>query len=148
MLNRRQLIKLTASAFGLALAAPQVLWAFARKGFSAQGIDNSVKTVFNSTNLTDSNKVVLTVPAIAENGAVVPVTVKTTLKNVEAIAIFVEKNPAPLAASFAVNSNMKPEVSTRIKMRGSSMVRAVIKSEGKLYSTAKEVKVTLGGCGG
>jgi len=88
------------------------------------------------------------IPDIAENGAVVPVTVSTELENVESISIVVDNNPTPLAASFDMSPSMLATVSVRIKMGQSSDVRAIVKADGKLYSTTKEVKVTIGGCGG
>ena len=88
------------------------------------------------------------VPDIAENGAVVPVTVSTDMADVESISVVVDNNPTPLAASFEMSSRTPPSVSVRIKMGQSSNVQAVVKAGGKLYSTSKEVKVTIGGCGG
>jgi len=88
------------------------------------------------------------IPDIAENGAVVPVTVSTDLADVESISVVVDNNPTPLAASFDLNPKMVPVVSVRIKMGQSSNVRAIVKAGGNLYSTSKEVKVTIGGCGG
>ena len=78
----------------------------------------------------------------------VPVSVQTSLANVESIAIVVEKNPSPLAAQFELSPSIKGFVSTRIKMGTTSNVVAVVKADGKLYSASKEVKVTIGGCGG
>jgi Predicted secreted protein len=86
-------------------------------------------------------------PDIAENGAVVPVEVLTTLADVESIAILGEKNVYPLAALFAL-SDFDGSLSTRIKMGETASVRAVVKAGGKVYTATKEVKVTAGGCGG
>ena len=88
------------------------------------------------------------IPDIAENGAVVPVTIKTDLENVESISIVVVNNPTPLAASFIMSPRSVPTISVRIKMGESSQVVALVKSGGAVYSTTKEVKVTIGGCGG
>jgi len=87
-------------------------------------------------------------PDIAENGAVVPITVSSTLPDIESISIIAAKNPSPLAASFQLSSMSEGYVSTRIKMGKTSNVIAVVKSGGKLYSATQEVKVTIGGCGG
>jgi sulfur-oxidizing protein SoxY len=97
---------------------------------------------------TDSDKVMMKIPDIAENGAVVPVTIKTDLENVESISIVVVNNPTPLAASFIMSPRSVPTVSVRIKMGESSQVVALVKAGGAVYSTTKEVKVTIGGCGG
>ena len=86
-------------------------------------------------------------PDIAENGAVVPVGVSTTLKATE-IAIVVEKNSNALAAHFALPSGTEPFVTTRVKMGQTSNVLALVKADGKWFVASKEVKVTLGGCGG
>jgi sulfur-oxidizing protein SoxY len=88
------------------------------------------------------------VPEIAENGAVVPVTIRSDLENVESISIVVEKNPRPLAATFEMLPGTLPEVSNRIKMGETSDVMAVVKTADGIYSTSKQVKVTIGGCGG
>ena len=90
----------------------------------------------------------LTAPDIAENGAVVPVGVVSTLAGVEAIAILVEKNPNPLAASFMLPAGTEPSVQTRVKMGQTSDVYALVKAGGKFFIAKKEIKVTLGGCGG
>jgi len=87
-------------------------------------------------------------PDIAENGAVVPVTVSTGLENVESISILAAKNGNPLIASFNLGEGAEPFVSTRIKMGATADVIALVKAGGKLYSAKKEVKVTIGGCGG
>ena len=98
--------------------------------------------------VTESSAISMKAPEIAENGAVVPVTISTTLPNVESISIVVEKNPRPLAASFEIPPGTLPEVSSRIKMGQTSQVMAVIKTDSGVFSASKEVKVTIGGCGG
>ena len=90
----------------------------------------------------------LKAPDIAENGAVVPVTVSSGIANVESIAIIVDDNPSPLTAVFELGADAIADVSTRIKMGKTSTVLAVVKADGKLYGTQTEVKVTIGGCGG
>jgi sulfur-oxidizing protein SoxY len=85
---------------------------------------------------------------IAENGAVVPVQAISKIPNTTQISFLVEKNPTMLAAQFDLGPDMLPEVSTRIKMGQTSNVIALVKADGKFYTAAKEIKVTLGGCGG
>jgi sulfur-oxidizing protein SoxY len=97
---------------------------------------------------TPSDQINLDVPVIAENGAVVPITISTTLSNVESISIVVENNPRPLAAMFEIMPGTVPEISSRIKMGETSDVLAVVKTDAGIYSTSKQVKVTIGGCGG
>jgi len=95
-----------------------------------------------------SDKISLDAPEIAENGAVVPVAVASTLPNVTAISILVLENPNTLAAAYKFAEGTEPSVSNRLKMAKTSKVVAVVESGGKLYSASKEVKVTVGGCGG
>jgi sulfur-oxidizing protein SoxY len=95
-----------------------------------------------------SDKITLDAPEIAENGAVVPVSVASTLPNVTAISILVLDNPNTLAAAYKIPEGTEPAVSNRLKMAKTSKLVAVVESGGKLYSMSKEVKVTVGGCGG
>ena len=90
----------------------------------------------------------ITSPDIAENGAVVPIGVTSSVPKTEQIAILVEKNPNMLAATFDIPAGTEPTVTTRVKMGQSSNVYALVKADGKYYVAQKEVKVTLGGCGG
>ena len=98
--------------------------------------------------LVDSKELTLRVPDIAENGAVVPVDVVSNIPNTSSISILVEKNPFPLSAHFEFANGALPEVSARLKLGQTSLVKAVAKADGKFYSAQKEVKVTVGGCGG
>jgi sulfur-oxidizing protein SoxY len=96
----------------------------------------------------DSKDVQMTAPDIAENGAVVPISVASTLPNVTMIAIMIEKNPSTLAANFTLPAGTEPFIQTRVKMGQTSNVYALVKSDGKFFMTSKEIKVTAGGCGG
>jgi len=87
-------------------------------------------------------------PEIAENGAVVPITVESKLPGTESITLLIDKNPNPLAASFNIPAGTEPNVSTRVKIGESSDVYALVKADGKFYVAKKEIKITLGGCGG
>jgi sulfur-oxidizing protein SoxY len=87
-------------------------------------------------------------PEIAENGAVVPIGITSAIPKTDAIAIMIEKNPNMLAALFELPEGTEPSLSTRVKMAQTSNVYAVVRAEGKYYVAAKEIKVTLGGCGG
>jgi len=95
-----------------------------------------------------SDQVQLDAPEIAENGAVVPVNVSTSLPNVTSITFLVADNPSALAASYQIPEGTVPAVSNRLKMAKTSNVIAIVESNGKLYSATREVKVTAGGCGG
>jgi sulfur-oxidizing protein SoxY len=100
-----------------------------------------------SSGMEESGDIKIKAPDIAENGSVVPVTISTGLSNVESITILAESNGTPLVGSFDL-SGAEAYVSTRIKMAKTGNVIAVVKSGGKMYSGKKEVKVTIGGCGG
>jgi sulfur-oxidizing protein SoxY len=110
--------------------------------------EDALKAISGGAEVTESAGIAIKVPDIAENGAVVPVQIESTLPKIESIAILVEKNPVPLIANFKFGENGVGYISTRIKMGGTSNVVALVKSEGKYFSAKKEVKVTVGGCGG
>jgi len=135
----------------LAVAAlPRVLLAavWPEKAFNATGMSAALVDLFGTDVTTATDQITLKVPEIAENGAVVPVSIKTTLENVESISILVEKNPRPMAATFEIPKGTLADISSRIKMAETSDVTAVIKTSDGIYSTARQVKVTIGGCGG
>lgn len=94
-----------------------------------------------------SDKVELTVPEIAENGAVVPVTIATSLADVSMIAVMIPQNPFSLTALYRIPPGTDASVSCRVKMAQTAQVIALVSAGGRLYSAAKDVKVTLGGCG-
>jgi sulfur-oxidizing protein SoxY len=127
----------------------------------AQGAGGWDKAAFDAKTLAEVTKalgaqapaanpgVTLTGPDIAENGAVVPVGCATTLPGVKRLALLVEKNPNILAAVFDVPDAVEPNFNTRVKMGQSSNVYAVaLMSDGRALYAVKEIKVTLGGCGG
>lgn len=95
-----------------------------------------------------SDKVKLDAPEIAENGGVVPISVTTTLDKVSSISFFVAENPNALAASYRIPDGTIPAVANRLKMAKTTRLTAIVEADGKLYSATKEVKVTVGGCGG
>ena len=138
-----------AVAVGAGLLNPRtVLAAWPSSAFEAKSPADAMNGLYGSADNTTSGAIKIKAPDIAENGAVVPVTVETSLQGVSAIAIMAEKNAQPLAANFELAANAKGTVSTRIKMGKTSDVIAVVKSGGKLYTARKNVKVTIGGCGG
>lgn len=138
-----------AVAVGAGLISPQtVLAAWPKAAFSAKNMQDALKAVHGSASTSPSGDIKIKAPDIAENGAVVPVTVSTSIPGITDIAIIVEKNGTPLAANFKLSSSSKGFVATRIKMGKTSNVIAVVKAGGKSYSARKDVKVTIGGCGG
>ena len=135
----------------LALAAlPRVLLAavWPKKTFDATEMRAALVELLGTDVTTTTDQITLKVPEIAENGAVVPVSIKTTLQNVESISIVVEKNPRPMVATFEILPGTLADISSRIKMAETSDVTAVVKTSDGTYSTARQVKVTIGGCGG
>ena len=136
-------------AIGAGLLTPRmVLAAWPKAAFEATSVDAAVSGLFGSGSLTDSDQIKIKAPDIAENGAVVPITVETGVSGAESISVIAEKNAQPLAASFMLGKGAEGYVSTRIKMGKTSDVIAVVKANGKAYSARKNVKVTIGGCGG
>jgi sulfur-oxidizing protein SoxY len=97
---------------------------------------------------TESSDIMIKAPDIAENGAVVPVSATSNIPGTTSMAIFVEKNPSPMIADFAFSNGAEPYISTRVKMAKTSIVRVSVKAGGKNYTNSREVKVTIGGCGG
>lgn len=114
---------------------------------TVSALDEAMTRLTGGRTLRDSDSVTLDVPEIAEDGAIVPVTVETTLPEVATIALLVEKNPVPLVARFEFDRRLDPYVSLRIKMNETSDVIAVIESSGSYYSARKSVRVVAGGCG-
>jgi len=154
-MKRRTFLKgsVAAGAVGAAVSAglmtPRlVMAAWPTAAFDATSVDGALDALTGSHALEGSDKISIRAPDIAENGAVVPVSVTTTIANTESISILAAKNAVPLTASFVLGKGAEGFVSTRIKMGKTSSVVAVVKAGGKLYSTDKEVKVTIGGCGG
>jgi sulfur-oxidizing protein SoxY len=117
-----------------------------KAAFEGKSLDDVFK-ILGAGSPDKSTAITLNAPDIAENGAVVPVGITTSAK-AEQMAILVEKNPSALAAQFFIPAGTEPFVTTRIKMGQTSNVYGLVKADGKWLMTVKEVKVTLGGCGG
>ena len=151
-MNRRQTLHagLSASSVGLLLSAgliTPVQAQTAKAAFDAKNVKDAINAL-GAAPTAGGAQITITSPDIAENGAVVPVGVASTVPGTTEIYILVEKNPNPMAASFRVPEGTEANVQTRVKMGQSSNIHAVVKANGKLYSSVKETKVTLGGCGG
>lgn len=116
--------------------------------FKQSPLEESLQRLFAKQKITESQDVEIKIPLIAENGAVVPVTVSSRLPDVRTVSIFVAKNPVPLAARFELSSELDAFVSARLKMAETSDVIAVAETGSGLYSARQLVKVTIGGCGG
>jgi len=148
-ITRRIIIKSSLALFTLA-SLPRLLMAAAwpQQVFSSPAVSEALTTLLGTDVTIPSDRIDLKVPEIAENGAVVPVSIQTSLENVESISIVVKNNPRPMAATFEIPPGTLPKIATRIKMGETSDVMAVIKTSNGIYSTSSEVKVTIGGCGG
>jgi len=152
MINRRQVLSHSAKLAAL-LASAGLLPGQAHAAYNAAAFDlktfaEVIKALGGGTPV-ESKDVVIAGPDIAENGAVVPVGVSTTLPGVKRLLLLVEKNPSVLSAAFDVTDAVDSSFSTRVKMGQSSNVYAVaLMADGKVLFAQKEVKVTLGGCGG
>jgi sulfur-oxidizing protein SoxY len=156
-LQRRQALKtgggltlmsLVAAAGWLPEAHAQVTNVWNKAAFDSKSMDDTMKALGGGAPTQSKDIVFFQTPDIAENGAVVPIGITSNIPKTESIAILVEKNPNMLAAVFDIPPGTDPSLSTRVKMGQSSNVIALVKADGKYYTAAKEIKVTLGGCGG
>lgn len=148
--QRRTLMQMTAlvglmASAGLMTRAEAAAWNEA--AFKAKTVEDVAKVLGGSGMPEMSDNVTLRAPDIAENGAVVPVGVETSLPATE-MAILVEKNPSALACMFIIPEGAEPFAQSRVKMGQTSNVYGMVKVDGKWFMASKEVKVTLGGCGG
>jgi sulfur-oxidizing protein SoxY len=156
MNNKRRIFMqggLAAGAVGVAVSAGlltprSVLAKWPAGSFEAESLGDALKESLGAEKAVESSDITVKAPDIAENGAVVPITVSSTLTGVTSIALFVEKNARPMTASYDLGEGTEAYVSNRIKMGKTSDVVAVVKADGKLYQAKKAVKVTIGGCGG
>ncbi len=149
-ITRRKFIQGTA-AYGIAacvLISNAAMAKWPANLFSTEKKKDLLKELFGDAKIEESPQIDIKAPEIAENGAVVPVSVKSNLPNVESISILVDKNPRPLAAQFVMQPVNSSAISTRLKLAETSSVTAIVKSNGRLYSSTKLIKVTIGGCGG
>lgn len=151
--QRRLFLKtaIASSTIGIAVSAglltpATVLANWPESAFTAKSVDEAVKGLLGGM-AEASDKVVVDVTDVAENGAIVPVEIRTDLDNVENISILVSENATPLTASFNIQPEVEKAISIRVKVGKSSDIVGVVKANGKLYTAKKGVKVTQGGCG-
>jgi len=119
-----------------------------KAAFETKSMDETMKALGGGAPATSADIIFFSTPDIAENGAVVPIGITSKIANTQSIAILVEKNPNMLAAVFDIPAGTDTSLSTRIKMGQTSNVYALVKADGKYHVASKEIKVTLGGCGG
>ena len=117
--------------------------------FAHKPLDELLNSLTKDTSINESDAINIKAPEIAENGAVVPITVSSSIPSVNNISIIVDNNPSPLTSSFAINPQLEAYVATRVKMAESSNIIALVKTEdNKFFTASKSIKVTIGGCGG
>jgi len=149
-ITRRSLIQslaATAGLFSLAMVMPRSVLAWAESAFRASAEPDAMQALYGDLPIEESDQVTIRMADIAENGAVVPVTLISTVPGTESISLFVENNPLPLVAQFMILEGTDADISTRIRMEGTSKVTAVVKVGDRLYRNSRVVSVTVGGCG-
>jgi sulfur-oxidizing protein SoxY len=146
--TRRTVTLALAAALGTALLRPvSALAAWNSGAFAAKSAVDAMRAL-GMSNAAESKDIEIRAPEIAENGAVVPIDITSNIPGTTSISVFVEKNPFPYTGTFEFAAGAVPFVHLRAKIGESTPVRVVVAAAGKFYTTAKEVKVTIGGCGG
>ena len=153
-MKRRTFLKGTVASGMLGVAASagllmpkMVLAAWPKAAFDATKVDDGLNALYGSASTAASGDIKIKAPDIAENGAVVPISVSTGMK-ASSIAVLIKENPSPVTCSYELGGNTVGFISCRVKMGKTSDLIAVVKSGGKLYSATRKIKVTIGGCGG
>ena len=137
-----------ATAVAAGLLSPVRAFAAWNKGaFEAKNTADAMRAL-GVSNAADSQDIQIRAPEIAENGAVVPIDITSNIPGTTSISVFIEKNPFPYTGTFDVSQGAVPYVHLRVKIGESSPVRVVVAAGGRYYTSVKEVKVTIGGCGG
>lgn len=148
---RRDLLKAGGVLAALAAIVPMLptsaMAAWNKSAFEAKTVAEALKALGIEATA-NSPEVQIVAPDIAENGAVVPIQAVSKMADTQQLAVFIEKNPNVLAALIDISPDVLPDISTRVKMGQTSNVTVLAKAGGKYFLTTKEIKVTLGGCGG
>lgn len=153
-MKRREFVKAAGVVGGLAAGglldggkvfAQQPGWN--KAAFEAKSLAEVVKAL-GGAGVTPSKDIAITAPDIAENGASVSVGVVSKIPNTQNIYLVVEKNANALVAGFNIPQGTQPRVDTRIKMAETAPVYALVRANNQFYVASREVKVTMGGCGG
>jgi sulfur-oxidizing protein SoxY len=135
------------TAAGLIRPGEAIAQEWNKAAFDTKSIAATLKALGGSGS-TESAQIQINAPDIAENGAVVPITIESAIPHTTTIAILIEKNPNTLSADFEIPEGTDPFITTRVKMAETSNIYALVKADGKYFHALKEIKVTLGGCGG
>ena len=144
---RRTMLSALGALAGSLLLPLRAFAAWTKDAFQSKTAADALKGLGVGAS-TESKDIVIDAPQIAENGAVVPIEVTSHLAGTRSISLVVEKNPFPLAARFDFGDGALPYVKVNVKLGESSFVRVVAEAGGRFYTASKEVKVTIGGCGG
>lgn len=150
-ISRRQFIKnLLTSTVTVALFTFSKIsfgkWLLA--DFKHRSIEKTLQELFPDKVIKNSRKIKLKLPKTAENGNVVPITITSTIDNIESVYILSEKNPVPLIAKFTLDPSLEPYIGARFKMQETCDVIVIVKAGDEYFQTRQTVKVTIGGCGG
>jgi sulfur-oxidizing protein SoxY len=149
--RRRRLLRTAGAATAVLVAGLfkplAALAAWNKEAFSAKTAADAMKGIGVAA-VAPSKDLVIEAPEIAENGAVVPVEITSTIVGTTSIAVLVDKNPFPLVGKFDFLGSALPFVKLNIKMGETSNVRVIAEAGGKHYVATKNIKVTIGGCGG
>ena len=134
-------------AFGSFLGLPLRGWAnWNKEAFHSKKYQKSLESLYGTKILEKTSDIKILATDVAENGASVPITVSTSIKDIENLSIFIENNPLPLIASYNLSKNAIPNFSVRVKIAKSSPIHVVVKSQGKLIYSSKKIHVSVGGC--
>ena len=118
-----------------------------KDAFGAKTTADALKSL-GAAGAAPSKDIVIEAPQIAENGAVVPIEVSSNIPGTSALVVLIEKNPFPLAGRFEFKEGALPFVKLNVKMGETSDVRVLAEAGGRHYVATREIKVTIGGCGG
>jgi len=147
-MNRRLFVRFLGVVAGIVLLPLRAFAARPGTAFDSTTTEDALTQLYGTSDTVETDRIRIKAPDIAENGAIVPITLKFDIPDAEFVGIIAEKNPAPLTAAFALSEHSGGLVSTRIKMSETSAVHAVVKAGDTVYRATKEIKVTIGGCGG
>jgi sulfur-oxidizing protein SoxY len=152
---RRKLLKGSASAAllspllaaGLLMPTRLLAAEWNKSAFSARNLNDALKA-YGANNAIESRDIQINAPEISENGAKVEVEITSNIANTRSLAIFADKNPMPMCSAIEFSGPVLPYLKAQLKLAETTRIRAVAKSDGKTYVAFREIKVTLGGCGG
>lgn len=149
-MDRRGLLRAGGAFAALAsigFIAPEAAAEWNKAAFESKSLEDAMKALGASSPATSAD-IQIIASDIAENGAVVPIQMVSKLANTQQIALMIEKNPNVLGGVFDVSADLLPDFTTRVKMSQTSNIVVLVKADGKFFVASKEIKVTLGGCGG